>query len=359
MECYVLYYTYNPKCPIYFGGGKSEDADNNENRDMAEKPVLSIDNYENFPEEYEKYYNDNLPYRSQMIQFHNSIDYFVFGQPSNKNVAIGSDGWLFYCEDSQENPIEQSLGYWLFTEAQLEQIADNLVATQKVLESRGIEFVLFIAPNKATIYNEYLPKYYSVQDEVTSVGQLVSFLREKTSIRVVYPREALLASKSEFPDIILYQKLDTHWNNAGAYIGAVSLANELGIEIPLLNEVKLERVNGSSGDLTDMLNITIENGNIDYDISEINGLNTECEKFDFSTEFLYHTARADKRRLFVRMDSFSIALAPSLATQFENSRFVHKNYFNQDQIFDYGTDVFVLEVVERKIAELGRFMITQ
>ncbi len=347
-----------PNTLYIFGGGKSGNASNNENREMADKPILTTNNYENFSKEYEQYFNDNLPFRNQMIQFHNSIDYFLFGQPSNKNVAIGSDGWLFYCDDTRGNPIEQSLGYWVFTDEELNKIADNLVSTQRVLDNFGIEFVLFIAPNKETIYNEYLPKYYSVQNEITSVDQLVSFLREKTSIRVVYPKEELLASKSEFPDILLYHKLDTHWNNAGAYVGASSLARELGIEMPELNEVRLDKLIGSSGDLTNMLNIAIENGNIDYSISEINNLTTECEIYDFQTEFVYHTSGADQRKLFVKRDSFSTALAPSLATQFENSKFVHNYSFDQQQIFDYGTNVFVLELVERNIKELEKFRIS-
>ena len=100
MEYYVLLYSYNTKYSVYFfGGGKSGNASNNENREMADKPILTTNNYENFSKEYEQYFNDNLPFRNQMIQFHNSIDYFLFGQPSNKNVAIGSDGWLFYCDD--------------------------------------------------------------------------------------------------------------------------------------------------------------------------------------------------------------------------------------------------------------------
>lgn len=110
--------------------------------------------------------------------------------------------------------------------------------------------------------------------------------------------------------------------------------------------------------MTNMLNITIKNGWIDYNISGISVLNTIKEKWDFSTEFIYHTTGADPRRLFVRRDSFSTALAPILATQFENSMWVHASIFNQQQIFDYNADIFVLEVVERSEIELEKFRIS-
>ena len=342
----------------YFLFGKNVDAANYENRNMAVKPVISPENYENFSEEYENYFNDSLPFRNQMIEFHNSIDYYLFQQSSSKKVAIGSDGWLFYCDDEDSNPLEQSLGYWNFTEGQLEKIADNLTSTQRVLESLGIEFVLFIPPNKETIYMEFLPDYYTVQNKVTSVEQLVAYLQEHTSIRVVYPKADLLAAKAKYPDVLFYHKLDTHWNMAGAYIGAVSLANELGVKMPPFHAVNLEKKLSSGGDLANMLNISIKDGNVDYGISGINGLITECKTWDFNTEFLYYTAGADKRNLFVWRDSFSSALAPTLATQFENSKFVHYGSFQQQQLFDFQPDIFVGEVVERKLNRLEDFRVT-
>ena len=117
--------------------------------------------------------------------------------------------------------------------------------------------------------------------------------------------------------------------------------------MPPLNDVFLEPTLSASGDLANILNISIKNGNLDYNVSGINTLNTLNEKWDYKTEFIYHTAGADPRRLLVRRDSFSTALAPSLATQFENSMWVHLSCFNPQQIFDYNADIFVLEVVER------------
>lgn len=341
----------------YFFLGQYVDSKNYENRNMASKPILTAENYESFPKEYEAYYNDNLPFRNQLIRFHNSIDYFLFKQSSSERVAIGKNGWLFYCDKTNGNPIEQSLGYWNFTSSQLQTIADNLMSAKRVLENQGIEFVLFIAPNKETIYMDELPDYYKVKSSYTSTDQLIDYLTENTDIRVVYPKQDLLNMKKNL-NMILYHKLDTHWNYAGAYIGAKSLAEELGINMPSLNEISLKSISTSSGDLTKMLNITIKNGDNDYNISDISTLNTINEKKDFDTELIYHTAGADPRKLFVQRDSFSTKLAPSLSTQFEHSMWVHKKYFSQQQLFDYDADIFVLELVERNEKELIKFKIS-
>lgn len=196
---------------------------------------------------------------------------YKFKQSSSDKVVIGNHGWLFYKGDT--NPVEQSMGYWnLFTDEQLKTIADNLMSSKKVLENMGIEFILYIAPNKETIYKKEIPDYYELKSKTTCTDQLIKYLKENTDIRIVYPKAELLQAKSEEPDRLLYHKLDTHWNYAGAYIGAISLAKELGLNMPLINDINLEPFYNSTGDLTGMLNISIKNGDLDYNISGISNL---------------------------------------------------------------------------------------
>lgn len=338
--------------------GQYLDSKNYENRQKAAKPILTLGNYRSLPQEFEAYYNDNIPYRNQLIRLNNSIDYFLFNRSSNNNVVIGKDGWLFYNKPEDGMALSQSLGSWNYTDKQLRKIAKNLTYTKRVLESQGVEFVLFILPNKETMYIEMRPDNYEIINANTSVDQLVNYLKENTDIRVLYTKQELLQAKEDYPDMLLYQKLDTHWNNLGAYISAGSLAKELGVNLPSVDEISLKPVTSSIGDLTEMLNIEIKNGNLDYDISGISDLTTVTEKFDFYTEYIFHTKGADSRRLFVRRDSYSTALAPSFAPMFEESMWVHASSFDQQQIFDYQADIFLLEVVERYIGKLEDFRIS-
>ena len=128
--------------------------------------------------------------------------------------------------------------------------------------------------------------------------------------------------------------------------------------MPNINKISYIPQYGNSGDLTNMLNITIKDGNIDYNLNGYSALGTQNEKWDVRTEFIYHTIGADNRNLFVCRDSFSTALAPYIASQFENSYFIHYNYYTQEQIFNYNADIFVLETVERYINRLKSFGIS-
>ena len=77
VDIYVLGYYCISSLYLFFLG-KKVDSKNYENRNMASRPMLTIDSYKTFPTEFEKYYNDNIPFRNQLIRFNNSIDYFLF-----------------------------------------------------------------------------------------------------------------------------------------------------------------------------------------------------------------------------------------------------------------------------------------
>lgn len=346
-------------CPYfsYFFLGQFFDAQNYENRESGIKPVLSVKDFTEFPAAYESYLNDNIPFRNQLIRLNSSIDYYLFHQSSNDSVEVGKHGWLFYCDQDDGNPIEQSLGYWTFTDEQLHMITENLISADRLLKSRGIEFVLFVAPNKETIYKEELPDWYRIESGETSTDQLIHYLRENTDISVVYPKEELLEAKKSYKDMVFYHKLDTHWNAAGGYIGAKALAEELGVQMTAVDQLTWEPVLSSEGDLTNMLNIKIKKGDIDYRISEINTSKNKYE--DFEKRFMYHTMGADERIVFIKRDSFSNALAPFFSLQFQNSIWVHHNDFEQQQIFENDADIFVLETVERYLENLIYFDIEE
>ena len=346
----------------FFFVGKYIDTKNYENRSKAQRPPLTLDTYSDFPKKYEKFFDDNIPFRNQLIRLSSSIDYFLFGQPSDKRVVVGKDGWLFYRRDTDGNPVRHSRGFWHFTNEELNKISDNLVKARDELRKKNIEFVLFIAPNKESIYGEYIPDYYPIKDKIMSTDQLVKFLKEKTDIRVVYPKAEILEAKSQYTDVLFYKKLDTHWNQLGAYIGAKALAKELGISMPDFGNLKYKSNLVSSGDLTNMLNIQITDGDINYSISGISKNKTEYKDKDkkkmiqdYTTTSVEGEKRPDLRRVLIRGDSFRTALVPSLATQFQNLRVVHNSVYNKKQIFDYNSDIFVYVRVERLIRGLLNF----
>lgn len=202
-----------------------------------------------------------------------------------------------------------------------------------------------------------MPRYYTTKVERTAAEQLVQYLQKNTNIKVVFPKQALIAAKRENPNLVFYHKLDTHWNNAGAYVAADCLANALGMDLPDINKISFEEYRFSSSDLTNMIGMPIKDASTDYCLSGYGENDTVLKAWDYNSSIIYQTEEK-YGNLYVIRDSFSSALAPHLSTLFRNSYYVLRGAYNQQQIFDYDADTVVLEIVERDIYSLTNFKIS-
>lgn len=333
--------------------GKHMDTTENENRVAQEKPVFRLEEYDTYADAYEGYYNDALPFRSQLVTWNSCVEYFVFrDSPNASAVIVGDDNWLFYSSVQDGDPISCYKGHQLLSEEQLQQIAFNMQQTDAYMTAQGIEFVLFIAPNKERMYSEMMPDYYGEPSDIYPALQVVQYLQENTDIRVVYPYEELMEAKRNNPKIDLYYKTDTHWNAAGGYVGSRSLLDELGIKLPDLEKLYLQPVIDTAHcDLAKMISMHeyLEDQGIDYEIEGYDKHDFIADKWDKRTEVICHSREANPRKLFVSRDSFGTAMLEVLGSQFEQSYMVYRDVYSPEMLEEQEPDIFVFEVVERYV----------
>lgn len=326
--------------------GDSLSMDSQENRTLAKWPVFSETSLKKLPAAYEKYYSDHLPFREQLISLYARLNRTLFNTPIVDHVIFGQEGWLYYASREDGDPIACYRGENLFTDEQLRQITVNLRRTRNQLRQAGIEFVLFIAPNKERVYSEYLPADYDAPAEQSAVNQLVNFLRSHTDIRVVYPYEELMQSKADYPDIPLYYMGDTHWNGVGAYIGARALLNELGIATPELTREAVGEATGLFvGDLRRLCHL---NDALDEYRSVNDPQRPMCE-LTSSEDTLLNKGYSENGtgRLFIKNDSFVINMLPYLAPWFSETLSQYNQIYQMDAVDEFQPNVFVQVCVER------------
>ena len=343
---------------IWFFAEKYLDSENYENRQMAEHPTLTAENYETFPDEYTSYFNDHLPFRNQLISLNSAIDYYCFKRSSSSYVVIGKNDYLFYSRTDDGNAIAGYQGTNLYSKKKLKSIAKRCIAMRDTLAEQGREFVLLILPNKERVYSEYMPERYGAPADMYAARQLYDYLKENTDLRVVYPYEELMKAKEELP-VNIYRKTDTHWNSVGAYVGARALLAELGIEMPALTDEGMQIVTGdpSSGDLASMLNLSgmLRHTDHEYFVEGYDTHNMQTLEYDFSTVYRYRAENADPRKIYVIRDSFSSALAPFIGSQFDESYMRYGTTYSYDDLVSQDPDIVVYETVERYIGGLSKF----
>lgn len=226
---------------IYNLFGVYLDQINYEQRNTAEKPVFSLETIGEYPKAYEEYFNDNLAFRTQMIEANSLIDFYLFRQSPVNKVIIGKDGWLFYNPNGKDgDPIADYRGSNLFSQEQLLQMANNLLEARDSLRAQGKDFVVYIGPNKESVYgDDYFPSDYALDASYTRADQVVEYLSENTDLVIVYPKEDLQQTIENNPDLTFYYKTDTHWNALGAYIGASKLLGEINADIPDFSDLEI------------------------------------------------------------------------------------------------------------------------
>ena len=348
--------------PIYSLLKDNIDKNNYENRVEAEAPNFNLSTIKTYPSEYESYFNDRVPFRSQLIETNSIINFYIFKQSPVSRVILGKSGWLFYNPNgTDEDPIADYTGTNYLTKSELSEYATNLISVRDKLLSQGKEFVIMVAPNKATIYGEeYLGGTYKKADK-TKADLLVDFLKENTDLNIIYPKDKLLAAKKELPNEIIYHKTDTHWNSLGAYIGTKSLLSAVNITLPDLDKLDIVESIRGSGDLANMsaLSKYLE-PDTDYEIKNYGKDITVNQTFPVENKnkiMHFTTTGQDERSLLLVHDSFAESMIPYLNKQFNNLHTVHRNDYSAEYLAQVDADILVLEVVERYLFNLLSFKV--
>lgn len=352
---------------IVFGlFGEWIDQTNYEQRAAAEKPAFSVDRIGEYPAAYEAFFNDHVPFRTQLIELNSIVDYFVFQKSPSDMVVLGEQGWLFYNPGGvHSNPMADYCGQSTLSDQQAKQAAQMLISARDYLASHGKEFVVMIAPNKECMYGgQYLPSRYPQAAEQTRCDQLIGYLKENTDLRIVYPKETLRIAIQEHPEYDFYYKTDTHWNYLGAYLGVTELLHELGTELPGLSEIAIEPIAFGTGDLIGMMGLTkYLQYDQDYSLSgHAEPTNTVLEflKSDLNdpTQFMrYTTERTDLQKLCVIRDSYATAMVPYIVPHFNVTTFLHRGLYTPELLAEIDADIVVLELVEREIEALLDFTV--
>ena len=325
-----------------------------EKRKLADLPQFSISKLFDFNEKMNEYYDDNFGFRDTLIKANNFLKAKVLSVSANNKVLIGKEGWLFFAKGEENiDAVEYYRGIRTFSEGDLINWKNKLEERHRILAEKGIVYIFFVAPNKHTIYPEYLPDYLTRDNQETMLDKFLSYMKNNSSLKVIDLKAPLLKEKKHH---LLYYKADTHWNQYGAFIASQEINKELIKHFPDIVQMKKEDFKISyrdrhRGDLSNMLSL--------------NHLFTE-KMVIFSPKNMYK-AKGDRivgdieqnrmiiretnnsklpRALFLR-DSFGVAMIPFLSESFERIKYLKARNLNIEYILRDKPDVVIEEMVER------------
>lgn len=345
-----------------------------ENRRVTPRPELDFHKKkiaQTFTE-YGRYVTDRLWGKDTITTWVNSIfkhpDYFL--NLDFSNGTVGNQGYSFL-GNKHSNVIDRHfrtfpLDKWL---PRAEMFTRKQIALSEAAQKVHSEYLLFVAPDKHSLYFENFPDWLKNHSDVRTVTERFASLLKKQipQLKIIYPIDELMSVKKSHQ---IYYKVDTHWNIKGAETGFLSILHAFGLPTiqPLSPLKKIEKK--ASGDLINIIGLpkeTLPNENV-YQYSEEMSKVVIWEDGDkkpeekaltsivirgavknFSGRSINRNAK-NKSKVLLICDSFGTALAPFFIEYFEQVYFVsnHNDPENLvNKVTSYKPEYIVFETVER------------
>lgn len=306
-----------------------------ENRNKYQVPILSLDAIKSgkYMVDFEKYYNDHFGFRELFIRMSNNIDIKLFNTSPNKNVIIGKNGFIYYSPTLNDYYKHATL-----TDTQISKIAKKLRKLQDDLHKTNIKFLFLVAPNKSTIYPEYMPYKREISGNSSNYDKLLIEL-EKENVNHINIFPILFSQKDKYD---LYYSRDTHWN----YISGFITSREILKYLYKLNSI----------DYVDSQIISFETKEFNGDLDKMMGIKNKTK--ELVPNIKYNDIPVKLPKVYWYHDSFSEKIFPFVEPYFSEVISYYHNK-NEDQRFEntfvpnmQETKIFVFEVVERTIPSI-------
>lgn len=277
---------------------------------------------------------DGMFLRKSLIKLNERLTMFMTGDSyiSSTQILLGKNQWIFYKSEADGDPLRDYMGINHYINNDLIQIALNLTETRDYLKERGVDFYILTVPNKEIVYAEYMPDTIVRVDEVSRGEQVANYIREKTDLVFVYPKQAFFDAKEKHQ---IFYTTDTHCNQKGAFVE--------------LQEVFREAY-GTYADL-DSVGFDINSDVYAGDLAVIGGV---TDKYSIDTVYTFDESTADPSQyrdetVIVVGDSFGGFLSVVAKGYYKEVHWIDTSQFTLDMVDEYDADVIVWETVERRM----------
>ncbi len=182
--------------------------------------------------EFDLWFIDRIGLRLTLVSAGAAFHVGLLQRSTDRRVVFGRDGWLFYTDDEHRPATMADFrGTLRFTEPEVRATERNLLAMRDALAACGARGLVVVAPNKQSIYGEYLNN--TGVRPATRFDDLLSRLNAPARAMILDLRVPLLAAKAAAPSQPLYFKTDSHWNDLGAFYAYRAVIGTLAQSMPV------------------------------------------------------------------------------------------------------------------------------
>ena len=316
------------------------------NQTLAQPPSLTTADGGinlNVLDEAADYIADHFALRQRLITANAALEAAVFQTSSQDSVLLGREGWLFYRET-----LDDYLRTDPLSDRELFCAAHTLALLTEYAQNRGASLTFTVAPNKASLYPQYLPNVGSPLEGEDDIDRLVPLLKAQGV------RYADLFAPFREEEQVLYHAADSHWTSRGAALAHDALVDALGLEgRTRWFTLPGQETDTHRGDLYEML----------YPTGTGREPDTEFDQ-PFAFDYVRPIRSAEDQRietqapgqtgsLLMFRDSFGNTLHSFLAEEYGQALFSRAMPYQMSLLDETGADTVIIELVERNLDYLA------
>lgn len=339
---------------IYSAFYKYFDTANNENRELSGFPEVTLGKLVEFPEDFEAFYKDHVPFKNELVWLNNYLDTNLFQNKKIGDVVIGEENWLFYLPSRDgENAMADYQKTNLYSLEKSQEIAEKIEKTRDWFLKQGAEsFQYYVAPSKEAVYPQYMPDTPRIIGTGDSrMDAFSDYMEANSDVDFQYLKETLCQYSEQYQ---LFKKYDTHMNNLGGYIMNEKITLDLTGECLPIEDIVIEKgTKPCRGDLSRMIGRYKElDDDREYGLSEFHpGLKYKIkkEKTENGEEILktFKSNSENEKTIMVIGDSFRLCLEKFLPYRYKKAIFVRIDDFSTELLEKYQPEDVVVVTVER------------
>lgn len=223
------------------------------------------------------------------------------------------------------------------------QITHTLELMQEYVELQGSEFLFIVAPNKNSLYGQFMPYQYIEDEEESLTKQVFSRLDQVNYVDLF----DLFQNESE----ILYYQTDSHWNNQGARLVYDHILNILNKEHDDFTNYPTQ-IKQVKGDLYDMLYPRREKNENSFVYQKEKQWQYLTKTRETSEQYIETYNDKATGSLLMFRDSFANNLVEYFSDAYQYVIYDKNSQYDLFEMKKYHADTVILEIVEREIESL-------
>lgn len=211
--------------PIIFTDWSTKGVSQEENRNLAAAPEMFINGKfnEEFTMDAEAWFMDHMGKRQELINLNAWLQYFGFQRLLVTDHYLGEKGDLNYATKVM---LDDYAHINLRNEEDVARIGTAYQTMSDWCMEKGIQFYYVQCYDKHSVYPEqFMDTVYQI-GSVSKTDQIISYLKNKTTVNVISLKDVLVDSKEEYETYSNWGD-PSHWTERGAFIGYQTIMEEV------------------------------------------------------------------------------------------------------------------------------------